>query len=104
MAFIFLVNSMKYISLKHLSPQYFITYFVLQQKKVFELNVNITDTELVVVENSADKDTNAVIVKTTAVLSFCPSKLECPMKCSLQARHNPLYFMQIFVRANYNIF
>ncbi|KYN30792.1 Vacuolar protein sorting-associated protein 13D [Trachymyrmex septentrionalis] len=51
----------------------------------FELKVNITDSELVIVEDTAILDTNAVILKTTAVLSYrsTPQEGEKPLSCNL---------------------
>ncbi|KAL0131079.1 hypothetical protein PUN28_002577 [Cardiocondyla obscurior] len=51
----------------------------------FELKINITDSELVVVEDTAILDTNAVILKTTAVLSYrsTPQEGEKPLSCNL---------------------
>nr|XP_002733622.2 PREDICTED: vacuolar protein sorting-associated protein 13D-like [Saccoglossus kowalevskii] len=56
-----------------------------QPDKPFELKLNITETEFVVVENMACWDTNAVILKSTAVLSYKPSGNDKPMSCSLQS-------------------
>ncbi|RLU23666.1 hypothetical protein DMN91_003872 [Ooceraea biroi] len=51
----------------------------------FELKINITDSELVIVEDTAMLDTNAVILKTTAVLSYrsTPQKGKKPLSCNL---------------------
>jgi vacuolar protein sorting-associated protein 13D len=51
----------------------------------FELKINITDSELVLVEDTAMLDTNAVILKTTAVLSYrsTPQKDKKPLSCNL---------------------
>ncbi|XP_024892812.1 vacuolar protein sorting-associated protein 13D isoform X2 [Temnothorax curvispinosus] len=51
----------------------------------FELKINITDSELVIVEDTAILDTNAVILKTTAVLSYrsSPQEGEKPLSCNL---------------------
>lgn len=51
----------------------------------FELKINITDSELVIVEDTAIPDTNAVILKTTAVLSYrsTPKDDEKPLSCNL---------------------
>ncbi|KAL6436334.1 hypothetical protein ACFW04_004699 [Cataglyphis niger] len=51
----------------------------------FELKVNITDSELVIVEDTAILDTNAVILKTTAVLSYrsISQEGEKPLSCNL---------------------
>lgn len=51
----------------------------------FELKINITDSELVIVENTSIRDTNAVILKNTAVLSYrsIPQEGEKPLSCNL---------------------
>ncbi|XP_064107510.1 intermembrane lipid transfer protein VPS13D-like isoform X2 [Macrobrachium nipponense] len=49
----------------------------------FELKLNITDSELVVVENTAIWDTSAVILKSTAVISYRPQHQERPLSCNL---------------------
>ncbi|KAK1118264.1 hypothetical protein K0M31_015307 [Melipona bicolor] len=51
----------------------------------FELKINITDSELVIVENTSVRDTNAVILKNTAVLSYksVPQEGEKPLSCNL---------------------
>ncbi|XP_029665286.1 LOW QUALITY PROTEIN: vacuolar protein sorting-associated protein 13D-like [Formica exsecta] len=51
----------------------------------FELKVNITDSELVIVEDTAILDTNVVILKTTAVLSYRSMSQEGkkPLSCNL---------------------
>ncbi|XP_050720689.1 intermembrane lipid transfer protein VPS13D-like isoform X3 [Eriocheir sinensis] len=54
-----------------------------QAKTPFELKLNITDSELVVVENTALWDTNAVILKSTAVISYRPQHQERPLSCNL---------------------
>ena len=41
-----------------------------QDAKTFELKINMTDTEIVVVENDTSVETAAVILKVSAVLSF----------------------------------
>ncbi|XP_070561460.1 LOW QUALITY PROTEIN: intermembrane lipid transfer protein VPS13D-like [Ptychodera flava] len=53
--------------------------------KPFEMKLNITETEFVVVENMACWDTNAVILKSTAVMTYRPSGTDKPMSCSLQS-------------------
>ncbi|XP_057336557.1 intermembrane lipid transfer protein Vps13D isoform X1 [Microplitis mediator] len=57
----------------------------------FELKLNITDSELVIVEDTSLWDTNAVILKCTAILSFrsLPQDDEKPLSCSLS--HCELY-------------
>ncbi|XP_058797313.1 intermembrane lipid transfer protein Vps13D isoform X2 [Phymastichus coffea] len=51
----------------------------------FELKLNITDSELVLVEDTSMWDTNAVILKSTAVLAYRsnPQNDEKPMSCNL---------------------
>lgn len=49
----------------------------------FELKLNITDSELVFVENTDQLDTNAVILKSTTVLSFKPNELSKVMSINL---------------------
>uniref|UniRef100_A0A2R5LD33 Putative vacuolar protein n=1 Tax=Ornithodoros turicata TaxID=34597 RepID=A0A2R5LD33_9ACAR len=49
-----------------------------------ELKLNLTDTEIVVVDNTAAWDTNAVILKSTAVLSYSKNLSERPLSCNLQ--------------------
>ncbi|XP_076167518.1 vacuolar protein sorting 13D isoform X3 [Ptiloglossa arizonensis] len=50
-----------------------------------ELKINITDSELVIVEDTSIRDTNAVILKSTAVLSYrsVPQEGEKPLSCNL---------------------
>ncbi|KZC09178.1 Vacuolar protein sorting-associated protein 13D [Dufourea novaeangliae] len=50
-----------------------------------ELKINITDSELVIVEDTSVSDTNAVILKSTAVLSYrsVPLDGEKPLSCNL---------------------
>ncbi|KAK3881484.1 hypothetical protein Pcinc_014068 [Petrolisthes cinctipes] len=54
-----------------------------ETKPPFELKLNITDSELVVVENTAVWDTSAVILKSTAVISYRPQHQERPLSCNL---------------------
>ena len=51
----------------------------------FELKLNITDSELVIVEDTSLWDTNAVILKCTAILSYrsVPMEGEKPLSCNL---------------------
>ncbi|EDV24211.1 uncharacterized protein TRIADDRAFT_57473 [Trichoplax adhaerens] len=50
-----------------------------------EIKFNLTETELIVVEDASCRDTNAIILKGTAVLKFCPHLAsERPLSCSLQ--------------------
>ncbi|CAH1134889.1 unnamed protein product [Ceutorhynchus assimilis] len=48
----------------------------------FELKLNVTDSELVLVENSAQWDSNAVILKSTTVIKYRPNQKK-PLSCSL---------------------
>ncbi|XP_076466689.1 LOW QUALITY PROTEIN: intermembrane lipid transfer protein VPS13D-like [Babylonia areolata] len=52
-------------------------------KVPFELRLNVSDTQFVVVENSTSLDTNAVILKSTAVLTFKPQAADKVLRCSL---------------------
>ncbi|KAB7501647.1 Vacuolar protein sorting-associated protein 13D [Armadillidium nasatum] len=52
-------------------------------KVPFELKLNITDSEVVIVENSSEWDSSAVILKTTAVVSYRPHFQERPISCNL---------------------
>lgn len=56
-----------------------------------ELKLNITDSELVIVEDTSLWDTNAVILKSTAVLAYrsLPLEGEKPLSCNLS--HCELY-------------
>ena len=51
----------------------------------FELKLNITETDFVVVERQDKLDTHAVILKTTAVFNQRPHNVEKPVTCSLQS-------------------
>ncbi|KFM78297.1 Vacuolar protein sorting-associated protein 13D, partial [Stegodyphus mimosarum] len=51
----------------------------------FEIKVNVTDTEFVVVEDTSLWDSNAVIAKSTAVITWRPDYAEKPLSCSLQS-------------------
>ncbi|XP_039294739.1 vacuolar protein sorting-associated protein 13D isoform X2 [Nilaparvata lugens] len=50
---------------------------------MFELKLNITDSEIVIVEDTSQWDTNAVILKSTTVISYKPLDNEKPVSCSL---------------------
>ncbi|XP_013405463.1 vacuolar protein sorting-associated protein 13D-like isoform X2 [Lingula anatina] len=65
------------IATKRKPPQF-------QEQKPMDLKLNITETEFVVVENMTTWDTKAVILKSTAVLSY-RSATERPLSCSLQS-------------------
>ncbi|KAF7280409.1 hypothetical protein GWI33_006075 [Rhynchophorus ferrugineus] len=49
----------------------------------FEVKLNVTDSELVLVEDSSQWDTNAVILKSTTVIKYRPNNVEKPLSCSL---------------------
>ncbi|XP_028134062.1 intermembrane lipid transfer protein Vps13D [Diabrotica virgifera virgifera] len=49
----------------------------------FELKLNITDSEIVIVEDSSQWDTNAVILKSTTVLNYRPFDMFKPLTCNL---------------------
>lgn len=49
----------------------------------FELKLNITDSEIVVVEDTSHWDTNAVILKSTTVITYKPNVIEKPLSCNL---------------------
>ncbi|KAI8500255.1 Vacuolar protein sorting-associated protein 13D [Branchiostoma belcheri] len=50
-----------------------------------EIKLNVTQTEFVVVESTASWDTNAIILKSTAVLTYRPQMIARPVSCSLQS-------------------
>lgn len=52
-------------------------------KVPLELRLNVSDTQFVVVENSTSLDTNAVILKSTAVLRYKPQASDKVLRCSL---------------------
>lgn len=59
--------------------------FISENQPDFELKFNITDSELVVVENSAVADSNAVILKGTAILNLATDITHPePFNCTLQ--------------------
>ncbi|OWF52509.1 Vacuolar protein sorting-associated protein 13D [Mizuhopecten yessoensis] len=59
---------------------------IVEQLEVpFEFKLNVTDTQFVVVEDSTSWDTNAVILKSTAMLSYRPKAQDKLMSCSLQS-------------------
>ncbi|KAL1131085.1 hypothetical protein AAG570_012322 [Ranatra chinensis] len=49
----------------------------------FELKLNITDSEIVVVEDSSQWDSNAVILKSTTVVTYRPIEIDKPISCNL---------------------
>lgn len=56
-----------------------------ESKTNFEIKVNVTDTEFVVVEDTSMWDSNAVIGKTTAVITWRPDYPDKPLSCNLQS-------------------
>ena len=48
--------------------------FFKQDTKTFELKINMTDTEIVVVENDTSMETAAIILKVHTVASFSKPK------------------------------
>merc|ERR1719232_1634655 len=50
---------------------------------VFELKLNITDSEVVVLADTSQWETSAVILRSTTVLAFRPSLKERPLSCNL---------------------
>lgn len=49
----------------------------------FEMKLNITDSEIVFVEDTSQWDTNAVILKSTTVITYRPLFSEKPVSCNL---------------------
>lgn len=56
-----------------------------EDKLSYEFKINVTETEVVVVEDTASWDSNAVILKSTTVLAYRPMFIEKPLSCSLQS-------------------
>lgn len=54
-----------------------------EEELPFHFKLNVTDTEFVVVENTADRDTIAVILKATAILGYKATDNEKPLSCNL---------------------
>ncbi|KAK7503179.1 hypothetical protein BaRGS_00005444, partial [Batillaria attramentaria] len=52
-------------------------------KVPFELRLNVSDTQFIMVENCTTLDTNAVILKSTAVLMYKPQASDKVLSCSL---------------------
>jgi vacuolar protein sorting-associated protein 13D len=50
---------------------------------VFELKLNITDSEVIVVADASQLDSSTVILKSTSVIAFRPSMTEHPFSCNL---------------------
>lgn len=72
------------------SPVAMKTYLLKNQKESadasvgsFELKLNITDSELVFVENTNQLETNAIILKSTTVLSYRPNEVNKVMSINL---------------------
>ncbi|KAG1679362.1 Vacuolar protein sorting-associated protein 13D [Nymphon striatum] len=55
-----------------------------KMEPTLEFKLNIMDTELVVVEDTSSWDTNAVILKSTAVVTYKMEMCARPLSCSLQ--------------------
>ncbi|CAB3365707.1 Hypothetical predicted protein [Cloeon dipterum] len=53
------------------------------QEEPFELTLNITDSEVVLVEDCSQWETNALILKSTTVVSYRPTSKERPLTCNL---------------------
>uniref|UniRef100_A0A0A9WG36 Vacuolar protein sorting-associated protein 13D n=3 Tax=Lygus hesperus TaxID=30085 RepID=A0A0A9WG36_LYGHE len=49
----------------------------------YELKLNITDSEIVVVQDTSQWDTNAVILKSTTVITYRPLEIQKPVSCNL---------------------
>ena len=49
-----------------------------------EVKLNMTDTELVLVEDLSSSDSNAIILKMTAVSRYQPENGSRPLICNLQ--------------------
>ncbi|KAL0274818.1 UNVERIFIED_CONTAM: hypothetical protein PYX00_002852 [Menopon gallinae] len=49
----------------------------------YEFKLNITDSEIVLVEDTSVWDSNAIILKSTTVISYRPEMLEKPLSCNL---------------------
>lgn len=56
---------------------------VLTAGPVFELKLNITDSEVVVVADTGQWESSAVILRSTTVLAFRPACKEKPLSCNL---------------------
>ncbi|CAH0555796.1 unnamed protein product [Brassicogethes aeneus] len=54
-----------------------------REEEIFELNMNITDSEIVILEDNSQWDSNAVIFQTTTVLTYKPANTEKPLSCAL---------------------
>lgn len=54
------------------------------QELPFEFKINVTETGIVVVEDSQAWDTNAVILQSTAVVTYCPLNQDKPLSSSFQ--------------------
>ncbi|KAK6626649.1 hypothetical protein RUM44_009125 [Polyplax serrata] len=49
----------------------------------YEFKLNITDSEIILVEDTSVLDSNAIILKSTTVISYRPELLEKPLSCNL---------------------
>ncbi|KAJ8974055.1 hypothetical protein NQ317_002301 [Molorchus minor] len=65
------------------SPEHQVMIPKKQENITVDLTLNITSSEIVLVENCSQWDTNAVILKSTTVLKHRPHNLEKPLSCSL---------------------
>ncbi|XP_063232383.1 intermembrane lipid transfer protein Vps13D [Bacillus rossius redtenbacheri] len=54
-----------------------------QEVVSIEMNLNITDSEVVVIEDTSQWDSNAVILKSTTVVSYQPHVADKPLSCNL---------------------
>ena len=52
-----------------------------------ELKINLTDTELVLAEDLTSPSSNAIILKSTAVMHYQPSHEGRPLVCNLQVSY-----------------
>jgi vacuolar protein sorting-associated protein 13D len=50
---------------------------------VFELKINITDSEVIVVADPSQSDSSTVILKSTTVIAYRPDMPERPFSCNL---------------------
>jgi len=71
---------------KMLTPTKSALNTLVKKKKPFELKINITESELVVVEDIKQADSRTVVLKTTAVFTYRPDhSSEKPISCSLES-------------------
>lgn len=50
---------------------------------VFELKLNITESEMIIVADASQSDTSTVILRSTTVVAFRPDMVERPFSCNL---------------------